>query len=78
MAKDDTLASELTDVCLRFANQGTLRRLGYLLETQGAPETLLRKLARAIRPSASVIPWIPNRSKRGPISKRWGVAINDA
>jgi predicted transcriptional regulator of viral defense system len=77
IAKTDKLASELTEVCLRFANQGTLRRIGYLLEKLGVQETLLRKLAKAVRPSASVIPWIPSRPKRGTTDKRWGVAIND-
>jgi predicted transcriptional regulator of viral defense system len=76
IAKSDD-ASQLTEVCLRFGNQGTLRRIGYLLETLGIQETLLRKLAKAVRPSASIIPWIPNRPKRGQTDKRWGVAIND-
>lgn len=77
IAKNDKIASELIEACIQFGNQGTLRRIGYLLEKLGIQETLLRKLAKVIRPSASVIPWIPNRRKRGTINKRWGVAIND-
>jgi predicted transcriptional regulator of viral defense system len=77
IAKSDKLASELIKVCLRFGNQGTRRRVGYLLEKLGVQETLLRKLAKGVRPSASVIPWIPNATKRGTTSKRWGVAINN-
>ena len=77
IAKSDKIASELIEACIQFGNQGTLRRIGYLLEKLGIQETLLRKLAKAIRPSASVIPWIPNRPKRGTLNKRWGVAIND-
>jgi predicted transcriptional regulator of viral defense system len=77
IAKSDKVASELTDVCLRFANQGTLRRIGFLLERLGVQETLLRKLAKAVRASASIIPWIPSRPKRGMTSKRWGVVVND-
>ncbi len=77
LAKDDKIASELTAACLRFGNQGTLRRVGYLLEKLGVQEMLLRKLGKAIRPSTSIVPWIPTRSKRGAINKRWGVAVND-
>ena len=77
IARTEKLASELTEVCLRYGNQATLRRIGYLLEKLGVQETLLRRLAKALRPSVSVIPWIPSRPKRGTTSKRWGVAIND-
>jgi predicted transcriptional regulator of viral defense system len=77
IAQDDKTASELSEVAVRFGNQGTIRRIGYLLEKLEVQETLLRRLARAIHPSASVIPWIPNRPKRGTTNKRWGVAVND-
>jgi predicted transcriptional regulator of viral defense system len=77
IVKNDKMASELTNVCVQFGNQGTLRRTGYLLEKLGVQETLLRKLAKALRPSASVLPWFPERPKRGIIDKRWGVVVND-
>jgi predicted transcriptional regulator of viral defense system len=77
LPKDERLASALVENCLTFGNQGTLRRVGKLLEREGVGETLLRKLERGIRTSSSFIPWIPGRAKRGPIDKRWGVVTND-
>jgi len=77
IAQEDTFAVELVRTTIAFGNQGTLRRIGALLENLGVQEHLLRRLDREIHPSASYIPWIPNRIKRGKTSKRWGVVIND-
>ena len=77
LARDGSLARKLIDMSLRHGNQGTLRRIGKLLETEGAPQPLLRKLEKAIRRSSSLIPWIPTRPKRGRADKRWGVIFND-
>ena len=73
---DEALAADLVQTTLRFGNQGTLRRIGALLDTAGVPVHLLRKLQRAIHPSTSFIPWIPARGKRGTTSKPWGVVVN--
>ncbi len=73
---DEALAADLVQVTLRYGNQGTLRRIGALLEMTGVSNHLLRKLQRAIHASTSFIPWIPARSKRGTTSKRWGVVVN--
>jgi predicted transcriptional regulator of viral defense system len=78
LAKDDSLAAKLVNVSLHYGNQGTLRRIGKLLEREGVQESLLRKLEKALRPSSSLIPWIPTFPKRGKTDQRWGVVINDA
>ncbi|MGH9464977.1 MAG: type IV toxin-antitoxin system AbiEi family antitoxin domain-containing protein, partial [Thermoanaerobaculia bacterium] len=65
-------AAALTSATLRYGNVGTIRRIGALLDREGVDERLLRKLAKALRPSTSFIPWIPTRAKRGPIDRRWG------
>ena len=75
--KDDTFAAQLVQETIEFGNQGTLRRIGALLDDVGAPEPLLRRLEKEIHLSSSYIPWIPNRIKRGKMSKRWGVVINN-
>jgi predicted transcriptional regulator of viral defense system len=62
---------------LRYGDIGTIRRLGALLEGEGSPETLLRKLERAVKPSTSLIPWIPTQPKRGIANRRWGVVLNE-
>ena len=75
--KDDAFAAELVRTTIQFGNQGTVRRIGALLERMDVQEPLLRRLEREIHPSSSFIPWIPNREKRGKTNKRWGVVIND-
>jgi predicted transcriptional regulator of viral defense system len=75
--KDDAFAAELIRTTIQFGNQGTVRRIGALLEGMDVQAPLLRRLANEIRPSASLIPWIPTRKKRGTSDRRWGVIVND-
>lgn len=67
----------LVKCTLRYGDIGTIRRMGALLERQGIPEMLLRKLDRALKPSTSLIPWIPTQPKRGIANRRWGVVLNE-
>jgi hypothetical protein len=48
-----------------------------LLECEGVDAALLRKLERALKRTSGLIPWIPNRPKRGTFNLRWGVVMND-
>ncbi len=77
--------ADLVDAALKFGNQGTIRRIGYLLwelsEQQKnlasvIPTRLITRLERALRSSASTIPWIPTMTKRGQVNKRWGLVVN--
>lgn len=77
LAAKRVAAKELVALTLRYGDKGTIRRIGALLEQEGVPEALLRKLERAVPPTSSPIPWIPRRPKRGPVSRRWGVVWND-
>jgi len=70
-------AAALVKCTLRYGDIGTIRRMGALLEREGIPETLLRKLERALKPSSSLIPWIPTQPKRGIANRRWGVVLNE-
>ena len=70
-------AAELINVSIRYGNQGTLRRLGCLLDEMGIAEGLLAKLARELNPVASKIPFVPTNPNRGQVNKRWGVVLND-
>jgi predicted transcriptional regulator of viral defense system len=70
-------ASELVKTTLRFGDIGTTRRMGALLERAGVDSRLLRSLERALRPTSSLIPWIPIRPKRGILNRRWGVVFNE-
>jgi predicted transcriptional regulator of viral defense system len=70
-------AWELIKATLRYSDTGTIRRMGALLEDEAIDPALLRKLARALNPTTSLIPWIPGRPKRGTVNRRWGVVINE-
>ena len=70
-------AADLARVAVRFGNQGTLRRIGFLLEQEGASRDVLAVLRRSLRSSASVIPWNPAGSNRGKVDRRWGVIVNE-
>ena len=66
----------------RLADNGARRPLGVigmgaLLESEGVDAALLRKLERALTVTRGLIPWIPNRPKRGTFNRRWGVVMND-
>ena len=69
--------AELAHATLRYGDVGTIRRIGALLEREGANTAVLRQLERTLRPSAGLIPWIPRRPKRGTIDRRWGIVWND-
>jgi predicted transcriptional regulator of viral defense system len=70
-------AAELVSVTLRYGDKGTIRRMGALLEREGVAGPLLKKLARRLEPSTSLIPWIPTYPKRGTVNRRWGVVLNE-
>ena len=69
--------AELVSVTLKYGDIGTIRRIGALLEREGVAGPLLKKLERALKPTTSLIPWIPTKPKRGTVNRRWGVMINE-
>jgi predicted transcriptional regulator of viral defense system len=77
LAASRVSTSALVAATLRYGDKGTIRRIGLLLERQGAAANLLRKLDGALEPSSGLIPWIPGKPKRGTISRRWGVVVNE-
>lgn len=68
---------ELMRATLKYGDIGAIRRIGFLLDQEGATASQLRKLERALRPSTSLIPWIPRLPKRGRVNRRWGIVQND-
>jgi predicted transcriptional regulator of viral defense system len=74
--KDKTLAEDLIKMATKYGNQGTNRRLGYLLETLGVNQNLLDKLKQKLRSSKSVFPWVPASAAKGSVNKDWGLIIN--
>ena len=74
--KKKVAPAELVDMTLRYGDIGTMRRIGVLLEREGADERLLRKLEKKLPRSTGLIPWIPTSPNRGSINRRWGVVVN--
>jgi len=77
IARDPATSASLVLCAIRYGNMATLRRIGALAERIGMPHHLLRKLELRLKPTTSFIPWVPGRQKRGRISRRWGVVLND-
>lgn len=73
---DRDLAKELVKMTVTFGNQGTIRRIGFLLENIGFSPVLLSRLNKALNRTLSLIPWIPGKIARGRINKRWGLIVN--
>ena len=69
--------AELVAVTLKYGDIGTIRRMGALLEREGVPSALLKKLEKSLPKTSSLIPWIPTKPKRGTVNRRWGVIINE-
>ena len=70
-------AAELVTVTLKYGDIGTIRRMGALLEREGVASPLLKKLEKALPKTTGLIPWIPTKPKRGTLSRRWGVVLNE-
>lgn len=77
LAAKSVSVMELVKVTLKYGDVGTIRRMGVLLEREGAARASLRKLERELTPSTSLIPWIPRSRKRGTVNRHWGVVEND-
>lgn len=74
---DLKLAGELALMASRYGNQGTIRRIGYVLQSLGLRGKWHRALQEALRPSASLIPLVPGRPARGRASREWGIIANE-
>jgi len=70
-------AKDLVEVTLRYGDVGTIRRIGALLGREGVEAALLRKLDRALKPTTSLVPWVPSLPKRGVTDRCWGIVWND-
>ncbi len=74
--RDKNIIRELIKMSLKYGNQSTNRRIGYLLETLKFQPELIKRLKNSLFSSKSIIPWIPNKQARGKIDKKWGLIIN--
>ena len=77
VAADRRLADELALAACRYGNQGTIRRIGYVLESLGLRGRWKKMMQRTLRRSVSLIPLVPSRSARGSVNREWGVVVNE-
>lgn len=77
LASGRVSVEELVGMTVKYGNQGTVRRMGALLEAESIPRSALTRLENRLTRSTSLIPWIPVCPKRGRTSQRWGVVLND-
>jgi predicted transcriptional regulator of viral defense system len=70
------LASEMIEVTVQYGNMATMRRIGYLLDTLVRKPKVMNRLQRQLTTSSSLIPWIPGRSAKGTINRKWGIIVN--
>lgn len=69
---------QIVEYAARGSRPSTCQRLGLLLERRGTSKRHLAPLARRVRETASVLPYIPDAPSVGPINKAWRVVENDA
>jgi predicted transcriptional regulator of viral defense system len=74
--KEFSLGSTLVEVTAQYGNQATARRIGYLLDSLVQSSRILNRLLRQLSDSKALIPWIPGRSAKGTVNRKWGVIIN--
>ena len=76
LKKDPGISEELVKTAINYSNQSSMKRIGYLLEKLGIPESELELLLEKIRSPKALIPFLPNMPRIGKINARWGVIIN--
>ena len=77
MRERPNVAGELARLTVRFGNQATLRRMGYLLQQAGASKTTQARIRKALRDSVSLVTLVPAKARRGPVIKEWGLIDNE-
>ena len=70
------LTSELIEATAKYGNIATTRRIGYLLDTFIQNSRMINRLQRQLSASSALIPWIPGRSAKGKINRKWGIIVN--
>lgn len=73
---EPNLTSELANVTVQYGNQATARRIGYLLDVMDQPPEIISRLPHLLSDSKALIPWIPDRTARGTVNRKWGIIVN--
>lgn len=73
---ESEIVSDLVYVTVKYSNQATIRRIGYLLDSLGQPKKIIKKLQAQLSESKSLIHWIPTKQARGSVNRKWGIIVN--
>ena len=74
--KEPELVSELIEATCKYGNMATSRRIGSLLDTFVQDSKITNRIQRQLSTSKALIPWIPGRSAKGTINRKWGIIDN--
>jgi predicted transcriptional regulator of viral defense system len=75
--KQPALVGKLAEVTSCYGNQGTVRRIGFVLSRLGLRRKWKEQLAQTLRSKASLIPLVPGQPAKGPVDMDWGVIVNE-
>jgi predicted transcriptional regulator of viral defense system len=77
LAEGSVAAMDLARTAIRFGNQSTLRRLGWVIQRAGASIRAQNMIRRVLSRSKFPIAMVPLKPRKGPIVKTWGVIDNE-
>ncbi|HOW52061.1 MAG TPA: hypothetical protein PLV42_08480 [bacterium] len=75
--QEGSIAVELAEMAVRYGNQGTVRRIGHLLDRLTEEKGWKKKMLGALSAASSLFPLIPGRPAKGKIDREWGVQVNE-
>ena len=73
---DFKLATELCEATIKYGNMATTRRIGFLFDRIAPNSKLTNRLKCQLSTSSALIPWVPGRSTKGTINRKWGIIVN--
>ncbi len=73
---DPKLVAELFEATIKYGNMATTRRIGFLFDRIAPNSRLTNRLKRQLNTSTALIPWVPGRSAKGTINRKWGIIVN--
>ncbi len=77
LTKEEVSPDDLADTTRLFGNQGTIRRIGFILSGFTISQRAVRRLRRALTSNASLIRLVPGRPAKGPVDREWGIINNE-
>jgi predicted transcriptional regulator of viral defense system len=74
---DSDLAEKIIKTTMRYGNQGTIRRIGYILDKCCPGIKKISELETKLSKSKEPVLLVPNASRKGSINKKWRIIVND-